>query len=145
MSEVTKPGGFSLGGFLLRFLAAFALAALTYNPTPYAFVPWVQTAVQGTGVTALHALAAVVLLIGWTIFLRTTWAALGALGLVLGIAFLAALVWVLVDFDLLRLQSQSAIVWLVLVCLALLLALGMSWGHLQRRASGQVEVDQIER
>ena len=78
-------------------------------------------------------------------FLRTAWAALGALGLGLGVAFLAAAVWVLVDFDVLSLDSRSAVVWLVLVCVALLLAVGMFWGHLQRRASGQVEVDQIER
>ena len=144
MSSEERSGG-PLIGFLLRFGAALLLVLATYNPTRFAFVPWLRTALESDTVGALHALAGVVLLIGWTIFLRTTWAALGALGLGLGVAFLAAAVWVLVDFDLIRIDSRSAIVWLVLVCVALLLAVGMSWGHLQRRASGQVEVDEIER
>ncbi|MBM4197130.1 MAG: hypothetical protein FJ197_08550 [Gammaproteobacteria bacterium] len=92
---------------------------------------------------ALHALATVVLIIGWTIFLRTTWAALGINSVLPDTAFLGAVIWVLIDFDLLRLESASAVVWVVLVCVALLLAVGMSCGHLQRRASGQVEVDQV--
>ena len=140
-----NQSGSALLGFALRFAAAFALVLLTYNPTRIAFVPWVRAALEAQTAGAIHALAGVALLIGWTIFLRTTWAALGALGLGLGVAFLAAAVWVLVDFDLVDLDSTSALVWLVLVCVALLLAVGMSWGHLQRRASGQVEVDEIER
>jgi hypothetical protein len=38
-------------------------------------------------------------------------------------------------------DSTSAIVWLSLIALATLLAIGMSWSHIWRRLSGQLEVD----
>ena len=136
---------FSLPGFLVRFAAALLLVLLTYNPTRYCYVQWVRAALAAGEAGALHALAGVVLLIGWTFFLNTTWASLGTLGLLLGGAFLASLVWVLVDFDLVKLDSTPALVWIVLICVAALLAIGMSWGLWRRRASGQVEVDEIER
>lgn len=136
---------FTTMDFLLRFLAALVLVLLTYNPTRYSYVRWLAAAVGAREAGAFHALAGVVLVIGWTIFLRTTWASLGALGLVLAGAFFATVIWLLVDFDVLALDSLSAVTWVALVCLAVLLAVGMSWGHWQRRASGQVEVDEVER
>jgi hypothetical protein len=140
-----SDAGSGATGFALRFLAALALVLLTYNPTRFAFVPWLRAAVAEGGAGAIHALAGVGLLIGWTFFLGTAWSSLGPLGLLLGAAFLATAVWVLLDYDLLSLESPTAITWVVLACLAALLAFGMSWGHLKRRASGQVEVDEIER
>jgi hypothetical protein len=136
---------FTLGSFLLRFLVALILVLVTYNPSPYSFVRWLQAAISEGQAGAIHALAGVILLIGWTVFLRSAWASLGTLGLVLGGAFLAALVWVLIDYDVVAIESRSTIVWIVLVCLAGLLAIGMSWAHWKRRASGQVEVDEVER
>ncbi len=135
---------FRTTGFLIRFVAALALVLLTYNPTRYCYVRWLATAIGAQRTSALHALAGVVLLIGWTIFLRTTWASLGALGLVLAGAFFAASIWVLMYFDVLALQSLSALIWVVLFCVAVLFAVGMSWGHWKRQASGQVEVDEVE-
>lgn len=138
-------GQFTLVDFLARLAAALALVLLTYNPTRFSYVHWLRSAIGEGNAGAVHALAGVVLLIGWTVFLRTTWASLGTLGLLLGAAFLAAVVWVLVDFDLLTIDSRSTVTWVVLVCVAALLATGMSWGHWKRRASGQVEVDEVER
>lgn len=137
-------GGSILPGFLLRLAAALLLVLLTYNPAGYSFVHWLRSAVAAGEAGALHALGGVALVIGWTVFLRTAWASLGVLGLALGGAFLAAVVWVLVDFDLVRLDSASVLAWVVLVCVAALLAIGMSWGVWKRRASGQVEVDEVE-
>jgi hypothetical protein len=34
--------------------------------------------------------------------------------------------------------------WVSMVCLALLLAIGMSWSHVRRRMTGQVDVDDVE-
>ena len=145
MSDNRGEPGSGVLGFALRFMAALALVLLTYNPTRYAFVPWLRAAIAEGSAGALHALAGVVLLIGWTFFLNTAWSALGLLGLLLGAALLGAIVWVLLDYDLLALESSSSIVWVVLVCVAALLAFGMTWGHWKRRASGQVEVDEVER
>lgn len=136
---------FTVVDFLVRLAAALALVLLTYNPTDYCFVHWLRLAISDGQAGAVHALVGVVLLIGWTVFLRTTWASLGTLGLVLGGALLAAVVWVLVDYDLLKINSGSTVTWIILLCVAALLATGMSWGHWKRRASGQVEVDEVER
>lgn len=138
-------GQFTVVDFLVRLAAALVLVLLTYNPTRYSFVHWLRSAISDGQAGAVHALAGVVLLIGWTVFLRTTWASLGTLGLILGAALLAAVVWVLIDFDLLTIESGSTVTWIILVCIATLLATGMSWGHWKRRASGQVEVDEVQR
>ena len=128
--------------FVLRFAAALALVLLTYNPTEYCFVRWLAQDIRTGSLGALHALAAVTLLIGWTVFLNTARDSLGTVGVVLGAAFCAALVWVLVDFDLIEVGSGTAVIWIVLVCVAAVLAVGMAWGHWKRQASGQVDVDE---
>ena len=53
---------------------------------------------------------------------------------------LAAIVWLLIDLDVLAADSGSAIAWISLVCLAALLAIGLSWAHIWRRLTGQVEL-----
>lgn len=135
---------FTVFDFLLRLLAALALVLLTYNPSRFSLFRWLRNAVSEGQAGAVHALVAVILVIGWTIFLRTAWASLGALGLGLAGAFFAAFVWVLVDLDVLAVESMSAAIWVGLVCLSVLFAVGMSWGHWKRQASGQVEVDEVE-
>lgn len=135
---------FTLADFLVRLAAALLLVLLTFNPTRFCYVSWLRSAVADGDAGALHALAGIVLLIGWTIFVRTTWASLGTLGLLLGAALLAAVVWVLVEYGMLSISSGTGLEWIVLVCVAALLAAGMSWGHWKRRASGQVEVDEVE-
>ena len=137
-------GKFTVTDFLVRLAAALLLVLLTFNPTRFCYVSWLQSAIAAGEAGALHALAGIVLVIGWTIFARTTWASLGSLGLLLGGVFLGAIVWVLVDFGLLSISSGTTFAWIVLVCISALLAAGMSWGHWKRRASGQVEVDEIE-
>jgi len=41
-------------------------------------------------------------------------------------------------------DSTSAITWLVLLLISLILAVGMSWSHIRRRMTGQFDVDDIE-
>jgi len=36
---------------------------------------------------------------------------------------------VLIDFDLVEVGSGAAVIWIVLVCVAAVLAVGMAWGH----------------
>jgi hypothetical protein len=50
-------------------------------------------------------------------------------------------IWLLVDVGVLHPDSTGAITWLALFALATLLAIGMSWSHIWRRLSGQLEVD----
>ncbi len=133
--------GFGVGDFALRLVIALALVLLTFNPTRYCFVAWLMRSIAAGEASAIHALAGIVLLIGWVVFLNAARDSLGAAGFVLGAAFFAALVWALTDFDLIDLDSGTAVVWIALICIAALLAVGMSWGHWKRQASGQVEMD----
>jgi Family of unknown function (DUF6524) len=136
---------FGAGALGARLVFSILIVFATYNPSGHSFAHWVTEAMSAGSLNPLHALVGVLLLIGWTIFVRTTWASLGVIGLVLSGAFFAILIWALAFYHLLRVDSGNALVWIGLLCLSVILALGMSWGHLQRRASGQIEIDRPER
>jgi len=85
------------------------------------------------------------LLIGWVFFVRSTLAAIGTLGLVLLAALFAAIVWWLVSQGWLDVSNRSAMAWVVLVILGLMLGVGMSWSHIRRRVSGQASVDRVDK
>lgn len=52
-------------------------------------------------------------------------------------------IWLLTDIGIVRAESASAITWLALIALGILLAIGLSWSHVWRRLSGQLEVDEV--
>jgi hypothetical protein len=115
----------TLGTFLSRFALALLVAGGTYNPTPWSFHAWGQRA--GWAWEPPLVLAGVVLLIGWVVCLRLTLRSIGGLNLLLVNAFLAALFWLLADRGWLPIDDVNAIKWLGLVCVAAILAVGMSW------------------
>ena len=127
-------------GFLLRFLASLILVLATYNPSNYSYFDWVQGTFGNGGPGPEHFFVGVVLLIGWAVLLHATFQSLGKLGILLAVAFFGTLVWLLVDFGLLATDSVSAVSWIVLICLAALLTIGLSWSALWRRMTGQVDV-----
>jgi len=51
---------------------------------------------------------------------------------------------VLIDWGLLTTDSTNAVAWIVLVCGAIILAVGLSWALIWRRITGQYAVDEIE-
>ena len=63
------------------------------------------------------------------------------LGVLLVVAVLAALVWVMVDLGWISLDNPSSNTWIALIMASIVLAIGMYWGILWRRLSGQLEVD----
>jgi Family of unknown function (DUF6524) len=134
---------FSLSSFLFRFFGAVLVVLLTFNPTGYSYYHWLIGSTQNSGLGALHAFAGVVLLIGWTVLIRSSYRSLGALGVLLAAAFIGTLVWLLADFELINTASSLAVTWAALVSLAALLAIGMSWSHIRKRISGQIDVDDL--
>jgi len=50
----------------------------------------------------------------------------------------------MIYYGLLSLDRPSVFTWVVLTMLAAVLATGMSWSHIRRRLSGQLDVDDIE-
>jgi hypothetical protein len=128
-------------GFLLRFLAAVVLVFATWNPTGYSYLHWAYGLLPN--VNASLALAGITLLIGWVLYLRATLESLGLLGIGLAAAFLGCLVWLLFEQGWLSVDND-VLSYVILVLLAFVLALGMSWSHFWRRMSGQVDVDAVE-
>ncbi len=126
-------------GFLFRWVSAFALLALTYNPTELNFVRWAAEAWATS--MPIVVLAGLVLLVAYVLFFTAVLRGIGALGVVLILAVFAALIWVLVDFGWIDINNPSAMTWVGLVAMATVLAIGMYWGILWRRMSGQLEVD----
>ena len=125
-------------GFILRLVLAFALIAATYNPTEWNFVRW---AFDAPGQTPLKVFGGLVLLALYVVFLTAVLRGIGALGVLLVLGVTAAAVWVLVDWGWLRLDNPGAVTWVAIGALAMVLAVGMYWGILWRRLSGQIETE----
>lgn len=133
---------FSAGSFLGRWIFALVLVFGTYNPTDYSFISWIMA--DGTQFSPVIAVVGILLLIGWTIFLRATLLSLGLFGIALGLALFAAIVWMMVDFGLIDVEATGVLTYVALVLLSLILAVGMSWSHIRRRLTGQFDVDDTD-
>src|SRR5512139_3903988 len=133
---------FDFVGFLWRLLFAVALVLLTFNPTGHSYYHLLADGFPS--VQPLEAIAGIVLLIGWIFFVRSTLAAMGVLGVSLMAALFAAIVWWVVSQGWLDLDNRSAMAWIVLLILGLILGVGMSWSHIRRRISGQASVDRVD-
>ncbi len=126
-------------GFLIRWLAAFVLLAATFNPTELSYYHWAKE--NWNEQLPLAVLAGLILLVAFILFLTAVLRGIGAAGVLLVVAVLAALVWVLFDFGWISLDNPSTNTWIALVMFSIVLAVGMYWGILWRRISGQLEVD----
>jgi hypothetical protein len=131
-----------LSGVGLRFLFAFVLVVLTWNPTRFNFVEWAR--VQWDALAPLVLFVGIVLLMGWIFFVRTAAHSLGALGLILCLALAGTVLWTLFYFDLVSGESTTLLSWIVLALFSAILAAGMSWAHLRARWSGQATVDEVD-
>jgi hypothetical protein len=133
---------FDLFSLVWRILFALALVLLTFNPTGHSYYHWLADGFPA--VQPLEAVAGILLVIGWVVFVRSTLAAIGTLGLVLMLALFASIVWWMVSRGWLDVSNRSAMAWVVLLILGLVLGFGMSWSHIRRRLSGQASVDRID-
>ena len=132
----------TFGGFGLRLLAAVVLVAVTYNPEGVSYYDWALSGLPDFSV--LKAFVGVILIIGWTIYLRATLRSLGPIGLGLTIAFFGTGLWLLVDLVGIPADSVRAVSYLVMVAVAGVLAVGISWSHVRRRITGQVDADDVD-
>ncbi len=132
---------FTVLSFIWRLLGSLLLVLATYNPSELSYFHWVKNSIAGDGIGAIHVFAGLLLLAGWSILWVATWRSLDTFGVFLAAAVIAALVWLLIDLGLLEPDTSSAIGWIVLVSLSLLLSIGLSWSHIWRRLTGQFEVD----
>ena len=129
-------------GFLLRFMFALLLVMLTYNPSGYSYSHWLQNSFSDFG--PLLGIAGISLIIGWVIYMRATLRSLGLIGLILAGLFFAAIIWLLIDWGWLGLNNVTAMSWVILVLISAVLAVGISWSHIRRKISGQVDADDVD-
>ena len=143
--------GFSWAGFLLRLFAALALVYATYNPGGYSYFHWVVQPKAGEagvvaylhGFTPLKAFAGIGLIAAWVVFVQATRRSLGVGGAFLVIALFGCTIWAMIYYGVLSPTSSRAIANLILIALALVLAIGMSWSTVSRKLSGQIDTDDV--
>lgn len=138
----------SAGGIAARFFTALVVVFATFNPWGTSFYHWAIAPVfaAGGGIGTLgpvKVLAAILLLIGWVVCLQATKRSLGMKGALLVAALFGTLIWLLVDQRLVSAGSSRSIA--VITCLVIggILGIGMSWSHLSRKLTGQVDTDQV--
>lgn len=140
--STSKPHrSFGATDVLWRWAVSVVLVLATFNPSGHSYLHWLRNSVSGEGLTAGHFFVGLILLSGWAVYGIATKRSLGTLGTVLGAAVIGTGIWFLADIGLITAGSTTAIVWLSLIALATLLAVGLSWSHIWRRLSGQLEVD----
>ena len=133
---------FSFADFSVRGIFSVALVFLTYNPTQFSYVSWLLDYAEGD--LPLVVLAGIALLICFVIYIRATLRSIGLFGIALAGAFTAAMIWVLVDFGIMDVDSGDEVQWIVLATIAVILGIGLSWSHVRRLLSGQADVDDVD-
>ena len=133
---------FGFKDFLWRLVFAVALVLVTFNPTGHSYYHWLADGFPS--VQPLEVVAGIALLGAWIFFVRSTMAAIGTLGLVLLLALFSAIVWWMVSRGWLDVSNRSAMAWVVLLILGLVLGIGMSWSHVRRGVTGQASVDRVD-
>ena len=134
---------FGWDGFLLRFVFATLLVFATYNPEDVSYYHWVSEALPDF--TVIKAFVGVIILIGWIILIRATLGSLGFIGILLAAAFFGLAIWLIVDVLGLSTDNVRVISYIVGIMLASVLSVGVSWSHVRRRVTGQVDTDEIDR
>jgi hypothetical protein len=129
-------------GIFLRWLGAFALLSATYNPTQWNFTRWAQA--NWATQMPLVLLLGLLLGVGYLVYVGATLRSIGAFGVVLVAAIVGALIWVLIDYEILTLQNPSLNLWLGIFALSVVLGIGLSWSIIRQRISGQATVDEVQ-
>lgn len=155
MARDATAEGISWGGIAARFGFALALVYGTWNPTGTSFTHWVILPLfgrgEGVGAGATDAageapikfLVGLVLLVGWVVYIQATRRSLGLVGALLVAALTGAVVWLLSAYHIVA-TTGPAIAHIILISVALLLTVGMTWSHLSRKLTGQIDTDTVE-
>jgi hypothetical protein len=133
---------FGWDSFFVRFFFAIVVVFATYNPEGVSYYHWI--AENFPTFTILKAFIGVVLLICWVILIRATKASLGLLGIILAAAFFGLAIWLIIDVFGLSAHNQRVISYIIEIMLASVLSIGVSWSHVRRRITGQIDTDEID-
>lgn len=134
---------FGWDSFLIRFIFAIVIVFCTYNPEGYSYFHWATESFSIFNV--YKAFTGVILFIGWAILIRASLGSLGVFGLSLASVFFGLLIWLIIDVLGLTANSMRSISYIVEIMIASVLSIGVSWSHIRRRVSGQVDTDELDR
>ncbi len=132
----------SWAGIGIRFLLAALVVFATYNPEGYSYYHW--GILNFLPLSPVKVIVGIVIIIGWVIFIRATLRSLGPVGLVLVSGLCAAILWFLIDAGLTSEDSARFYSYAGLIIMTIILTVGMSWSHIRRRMSGQVDADDVD-
>ncbi len=152
MAAAQRVSGEGIGwsGFALRFALALALVYVTYNPWGVSYVHWIlgvwQPAHESSWLSspALKFVVGIVLAIAWVVYATAARRSLGGVGILLVVALCAGVIWLLVEQGVVNASSIPALTHVALAVVAVVMAIGMSWSHVRRRISGQVDTDEVD-
>lgn len=113
----------------------------TYNPSGYSYVHWVIGSTSGNWIFKI--LIGILLAILYATFVLATYRSLGALGIAVWLLFFATFVWLTIDIGLIEHLSLGTIITIVLVVLANVFAVGLSWSYIRARLSGQADTNDV--
>jgi len=150
LGRAERDRGIGLGGFATRFAFALLLVYATYNPWGVSFVAWVTGNwtppfdSSWFSSPALKFVVGVVLAIAWVVYGTAARRSLGGVGILLVVALCAGVIWLLVSQGVFSMESVPTLTHIALLVVAAVMAIGMSWSHVRRRLSGQVDTDDVE-
>lgn len=132
---------FGFVGWMVRWMLAMFFVFATYNPTGYSFWHWIDR--TGLHNASIKVLAGLTLLLLFIIYLRATIRSIGPIGIGLVTALLGSIAWLLSDLAVIDIGKRAVVDMVLLVMLATLLSVGLSWSHIRNRLSGQIDSDDV--
>lgn len=127
---------FGIVDCVLRWLTAMMLVLGSYNPYAMSYYHWLS---DYSGQVPMKIMVGVVLLILHVVAILSSVRSLGLIGIGLLTALFASAAWILIDNNLLNVEDPRVFTLTLLVILATLYGVGLSWSHLRNRLSGQVD------
>jgi hypothetical protein len=137
-----KANQFSPSSFFIRLCVASLLVFLSYNPAGVSYYHW--AIIKIPDITPVMAFAGLILIIGWVVYIRATLRSLGFIGIALAVAFFGTLFWMVIDWGIVAADNIQAVTYIIQTILCFIMATGMSWSHIRRRMSGQVDADDVD-
>ena len=137
-----KKNQFSSASFFIRLSIALLLVFASYNPAGISYYHWAILKIPD--VTPVMAFVGLILIIGWVIYIRATLRSLGIIGILLSVAFFGTLFWMIIDWGIVPADNIQAVTYIIQTILCFIMATGMSWSHIRRRMSGQVDADDVD-
>jgi hypothetical protein len=127
--------------FISRWLIALFLVMGTYNLSGYSYFHWLTDASSGQWLGKLF--VGLVLAICYVTYILATVRSLGIYGIIIWAALFSCLAWLAVDIGIIERLSVETFATMVMVAMANVLGVGVSWSYIRGRLSGQQDTNDV--